>query len=108
MWGLGIELVDFTAKHHAFLPYKQAGMVSTCTYLPPLSPPLPLPFPLPFPLPKETDFGLAHMRSLPGYDSHMISRCGTLSYMAPEVLNTKHEYTKMCDVWSLGVIMDTL
>ena len=85
---------------------------STSTYLPPLPsplpPPLPLPFPLPSPLPKVTDFGLAHMRSLPGCDSHMVSRCGTLSYMAPEVLNTKHEYTKMCDVWSLGVIMYTL
>lgn len=53
-----------------------------------------------------TDFGLAHMRLLP--DDDMVSRCGTLYYMAPEVLNTKHVYTKMCDVWSLGVIMYTL
>jgi len=55
---------------------------------------------------KVTDFGLAHMRLLP--DDDMVSRCGTLYYMAPEVLNTKHVYTKMCDVWSLGVIMYTL
>ena len=86
---------SYIAQLHAFLPSKQTGMIST----PPSSP---------SPLSKVTDFGLAHMRSLPGCDSHMVSRCGTLSYMAPEVLNTKHEYTKMCDVWSLGVIMYTL
>ena len=86
---------SYIAQLHAFLPSKQTRMIST----PPSSP---------SPLSKVTDFGLAHMRSLPGCDSHMVSRCGTLSYMAPEVLNTKHEYTKMCDVWSLGVIMYTL
>ena len=55
-----------------------------------------------------TDFGLAHMKGLPGCDDLMHSKCGTLYYMAPEVLNTRHEYTKMCDVWSLGVILYTL
>ena len=57
---------------------------------------------------KVTDFGLAHMKGLPGCDDLMHSKCGTLCYMAPEVLDTRHEYTKMCDVWSLGVIMYTL
>ena len=57
---------------------------------------------------KVTDFGLAHMKGIPGCDDLMHSKCGTLYYMAPEVLNTRHEYTKMCDVWSLGVIMYTL
>ena len=57
---------------------------------------------------KVTDFGLAHMKNLPGCDDQMYSRCGTLYYMAPEVLNSRHEYTKMCDVWSMGVIMYTL
>lgn len=55
-----------------------------------------------------TDFGLAHMKGLEGCDDLMYSKCGTLYYMAPEVLNNKHEYTKMCDVWSVGVIMYTL
>lgn len=55
-----------------------------------------------------TDFGLAHMKGLPGCDDLMHVKCGTLYYMAPEVLNNKHEYTKMCDVWSMGVIMYTL
>jgi serine/threonine protein kinase len=48
------------------------------------------------------------MKGLPGCDDLMHSKCGTLYYMAPEVLDTRHEYTKMCDVWSLGVIMYTL
>ena len=49
------------------------------------------------------------MKGLPGCDDQlMYSKCGTLYYMAPEVLNTRQEYTKMCDVWSLGVIMYTL
>lgn len=56
-----------------------------------------------------TDFGLANMKGLPGCeDSLMHSKCGTPYYMAPEVLDTRHDYTKMCDVWSLGVIMYSL
>jgi len=47
------------------------------------------------------------MKGLPGCDELMYTRCGTLYYMAPEVLNG-HDYTKMCDVWSMGVIMYTL
>ena len=38
-------------------------------------------------------------------DPIMDERCGTPYYMAPEVILSRHEYTKMCDVWSLGVIM---
>ena len=52
-----------------------------------------------------TDFGLAHMRTLSDMEDPMDQRCGTPYYMAPEVLSSRHEYTKMCDVWSLGVIM---
>ena len=55
-----------------------------------------------------TDFGLANMKGVPGCEDLMHSKCGTPYYMAPEVLYTKHEYTKMCDVWSLGVIMYSL
>lgn len=52
-----------------------------------------------------TDFGLAHMRNLSDLEDPMDQRCGTPYYMAPEVISNRHEYTKMCDVWSLGVIM---
>lgn len=48
------------------------------------------------------------MKGIPGCEDLMHARCGTPYYMAPEVLNTKHEYTKMCDVWSVGVIMYSL
>jgi len=34
--------------------------------------------------------------------------CGTLKYMAPEVLNYGYKYTNKCDVWSLGVILYTM
>lgn len=52
-----------------------------------------------------TDFGLAHMRNMSDLEDPMDQRCGTPYYMAPEVISNRHEYTKMCDVWSLGVIM---
>merc|ERR1719356_1498179 len=32
----------------------------------------------------------------------MAASCGTLSYVAPEVL--EKSYTKQCDLWSLGVV----
>ena len=53
-----------------------------------------------------TDFGLAYMKSLSDLeDPIMDERCGTPYYMAPEVILSRHQYTEMCDVWSLGVIM---
>lgn len=55
----------------------------------------------------------------------MYQKCGTLHYMgtlhillfkmtlillfiAPEIVRNQHEYSKLCDVWSMGVIMYTL
>ena len=57
---------------------------------------------------KITDFGLAYkmQKGLPGEDGHTLDgTCGTLLYMAPEVLENKLAYSDHCDVWSLGVIM---
>eukprot|EP00731_Ephydatia_muelleri_P029820 Em0021g343a len=55
---------------------------------------------------KVTDFGLAYMRSLNECNDDLMSaHCGTPFYMAPEVIKNKQEYSKLCDVWSLGVIM---
>ena len=55
-----------------------------------------------------TDFGLAHKKQK-GFageeDRTLDGTCGTLLYMAPEVLENKLTYSDHCDVWSLGVIL---
>ena len=55
-----------------------------------------------------TDFGLAYKRQkgFAGEEERMLDgTCGTLLYMAPEVLENKLVYGDHCDVWSLGVIL---
>jgi len=47
------------------------------------------------------DFGLS---SICGPEGIMYQPCGTLPYVAPEVLHAK-KYGKECDVWACGVIM---
>lgn len=51
---------------------------------------------------KLIDFGFSKL-----WDSsnktHMHASCGTLAYVAPEVLSK--DYTSQCDLWSLGVIV---
>lgn len=48
---------------------------------------------------KLIDFGFSHVWTP---NTTMAVACGTLSYVAPEVLAMK--YTSQCDMWSLGVI----
>ncbi|RKO83372.1 kinase-like domain-containing protein, partial [Blyttiomyces helicus] len=53
-----------------------------------------------------TDFGLAKM--LPSALERMKTKCGTMSYLAPEVLNAGSAtggYSKCVDCWSLGVLL---
>uniref|UniRef100_A0A3B0MXH5 non-specific serine/threonine protein kinase n=1 Tax=Theileria annulata TaxID=5874 RepID=A0A3B0MXH5_THEAN len=50
---------------------------------------------------KLTDFGLS---TLCGPNDILIQPCGTLAYVAPEVL-TMQGYNQKSDVWSIGVIM---
>jgi len=54
---------------------------------------------------KLMDFGLA--KALDSQDETLETRCGTLHYVAPEVLSKK-PYTYKCDFWSLGVILYVL
>ncbi|XP_068907393.1 serine/threonine-protein kinase 33-like isoform X2 [Tenebrio molitor] len=53
---------------------------------------------------KLTDFGLSIVRSGKGVDSMLHDFCGTLCYMAPEMI-TFRSYSQMCDMWSIGVIL---
>jgi len=48
---------------------------------------------------KLIDFGFSRVWSP---NTKMATSCGTLAYVAPEVL--KKSYTSQCDLWSLGVI----
>lgn len=50
---------------------------------------------------KLIDFGLSKLCR--DRSKRMKTHCGTLSYIAPEVLG--RGYTKQCDMWSLGVIV---
>jgi len=51
---------------------------------------------------KITDFGLS--KFFDENSSLMKTPCGTPGYIAPEVLHMKG-YNKLCDIWSLGVIV---
>ena len=55
-------------------------------------------------IPKLVDFGLA---KIIGPDESASEPFGTVAYAAPEVNKGSH-YTKMVDVWSIGVIMYAL
>ncbi|RHZ51447.1 hypothetical protein Glove_478g12 [Diversispora epigaea] len=52
---------------------------------------------------KVGDFGLSI--ELESTDQRFNYSCGTVTYMAPEVLNTKIGHSFEADIWSLGVIM---
>lgn len=52
---------------------------------------------------KITDFGLSKIIS---GSTRVQTICGTLTYVAPEVLDTKrNDYNQAVDVWSLGVVL---
>ncbi|CAI7599135.1 unnamed protein product [Penicillium pancosmium] len=56
---------------------------------------------------KLGDFGLAKIIGEDSFTTTLIRRCGTPSYVAPEILQETKErrYTKAVDVWSLGVVL---
>ncbi|KAI0079195.1 kinase-like protein [Panus rudis PR-1116 ss-1] len=53
---------------------------------------------------KLTDFGLAEVTERIDPDART-TRCGTLSYMAPELHSGLRNYNTKIDMWSLGVMM---
>lgn len=52
---------------------------------------------------KIADFGLSTKLNF-HYPKSAITKCGTLLFMAPEIL-CKYSYTKAIDVWSASIIM---
>ena len=57
---------------------------------------------------KICDFGLSKI--LRPEDKGLKERCGTLSYMAPEMINKtgKLRYNQSVDIWSAGVVLYTM
>ncbi|XP_041850727.1 serine/threonine-protein kinase 33 isoform X2 [Melanotaenia boesemani] len=53
---------------------------------------------------KVADFGLSMKMGGVGIGKMMKKACGTLTYMAPEMMRGRG-YSHWCDVWSIGVIM---
>ncbi|XP_015592593.1 serine/threonine-protein kinase grp isoform X3 [Cephus cinctus] len=56
---------------------------------------------------KVSDFGMATVYRLQGKERCLEKRCGTLPYVAPEVLNRPY-YAEPADVWSCGIILVAL
>ncbi|SAM00944.1 hypothetical protein [Absidia glauca] len=52
---------------------------------------------------KITDFGLA--KTVSSQNPALHDQCGTLAYVAPEVLDPGKNFSKSCDLWSLGVML---
>lgn len=51
-----------------------------------------------------SDFGLATIFRKSGIERTLEKRCGTLPYVAPEVLLRKY-YAEPADIWSCGIIL---
>lgn len=56
---------------------------------------------------KITDFGLATIYRLHGRERNLDTRCGTLPYVAPEVLERQYK-AEPADIWSCGIILVAL
>lgn len=52
---------------------------------------------------KLIDFGMSK-HTQKGKKVDLSTYCGTISFMAPEVLSEKDSYDQSCDIWSLGVM----
>uniref|UniRef100_A0A336L1Y4 non-specific serine/threonine protein kinase n=2 Tax=Culicoides sonorensis TaxID=179676 RepID=A0A336L1Y4_CULSO len=56
---------------------------------------------------KISDFGMATMFRLKGRERQLTTKCGTLPYVAPEVLIEPY-HAAPADIWSCGIILVTL
>ncbi|KAL2917376.1 hypothetical protein HK105_203040 [Polyrhizophydium stewartii] len=53
-----------------------------------------------------SDFGMA--KSLQNSLEQMQTKCGTFTYLAPEILDSPGGYSKQVDCWALGVLLYTM
>lgn len=53
---------------------------------------------------KISDFGMATVFRLRGIERTLDKRCGTLPYLAPEVLE-KPYHARPADIWSCGIVL---
>jgi serine/threonine-protein kinase CHEK1 len=56
---------------------------------------------------KISDFGMATVFRLKGKERMLDKKCGTLPYVAPEVLLRSY-FAQPADVWSCGIILTTM
>jgi len=56
---------------------------------------------------KISDFGLATIYRMQGKERLLEKKCGTLSYVAPEVL-VRAYHAEPADIWSCGIILVAL
>jgi len=54
---------------------------------------------------KISDFGLATVFRYKGKERPLEKRCGTIPYMAPEVLQKPNYAAESADIWSCGVVL---
>lgn len=56
---------------------------------------------------KVSDFGMATVFRLQGKERYLEKRCGTLPYVAPEVLSKSYR-AEPADIWSCGILLVAL
>lgn len=57
---------------------------------------------------KISDFGLATVFKYNGSERLLNRICGTLPYLAPEVLKKKEFHAEPVDVWSCGIVLTAM
>lgn len=57
---------------------------------------------------KISDFGLATVFKYNGHERLLNKTCGTLPYVAPEVLKRKEFRAEPVDVWSCGIVLTAM
>ena len=57
---------------------------------------------------KISDFGLATVFRHQGQERKLETCCGTIPYVAPEVISKQPYYAQPIDLWSCGIILVAL